>query len=121
MPSQTIVDLLTSQQNIWIASVRADGRPHLVPVWFVWYQEKIYFGTETRSVKATNLRSNPHVSAALEDGTHPVICEGLARPFPRPWTDDLIAAFMAKYEWDLDKEPQYHDVWEITPETWLHW
>jgi nitroimidazol reductase NimA-like FMN-containing flavoprotein (pyridoxamine 5'-phosphate oxidase superfamily) len=121
MPSQAIIDKLNAQQNIWIASVREDGRPHLVPVWFVWFQEKIYFGTESRSVKARNLRANPRVAAALEEGAHPVICEGTAKQFPKPWPDALLAAFMAKYEWDLTQEHQYHDVWEITPVKWLRW
>jgi hypothetical protein len=121
MPSQPVIDKLNAQQNIWIASVRADGRPHLVPVWFVWFQDKIYFGTESRSVKAQNLRANPHVAVALEDGTHPVICEGTATSFDPPWPEELLAAFMTKYEWDLAKEHQYHDVWAITPDKWLRW
>ena len=121
MPSQAIVQKLETEQNIWIASVRPDGRPHLVPVWFVWFEEKIYLGTEARSVKAQNLRSNPQVSVALEDATHPVICEGTARAYPRPLPDALLAVFLAKYEWDLTKEHQYHDMWEITPVKWLRW
>jgi hypothetical protein len=72
-------------------------------------------------VKAANIRRSPRVVLALEDGTHPVICEGTARPVAPPWSEDLLAAFFAKYEWDLNKEAQYNDVVEVTPEKWLSW
>lgn len=112
---------LADQQNIWFSSVRPDGRPHLVPVWFVWHAGKIYIGTDPNSVKTKNVRRSPRVALALEDGSHPLICEGTARLVERPWDADLVAAFFQKYEWDLHKEAQYHQVIEITPERWLNW
>jgi PPOX class probable F420-dependent enzyme len=121
MPAEEISQKLETQQNIWIASVRHDGRPHLVPIWFVWFQGKIFIATDPKSVKVRNLQQNPRVAMALEDGAKPVICEGTARPVGKPWSDGMVAAFWAKYEWDLHKETQYHDVWEITPEKWLSW
>ena len=119
--SSEMIAKLEQQQNIWFASVRPDGRPHLAPVWFVWHNGKIYIGTDPKSVKVGNLKRNPRVSLALEDGLHPVICEGQAAPVERPWTEDLLEAFFRKYEWDLNKEEQYHSVWEITPQKWLAW
>jgi PPOX class probable F420-dependent enzyme len=112
---------LESQQNIWFSSVRPDGRPHLAPVWFVWHAGKIYIGTDPKSVKAANIRANARVALALEDGTHPLICEGSARPVAQPLPADLLAAFFKKYEWDLTSENQYNDVIEVTPERWLSW
>ncbi len=112
---------LESQQNIWFSSVRPDGRPHLAPVWFVWHEGKIYIGTDPKSVKSANIRSNAQVSLALEDGTHPLICEGTVRVVEKPWPDHLLAAFFKKYEWDLMKESQYNHVLEITPVNWLFW
>ena len=75
-----IIEKLEKQKNLWFSSVRVDGRPHLVPVWFVWYEGKIFIGTEPKSVKSNNIRGNPKVVVALEDGSKPVICEGIARP-----------------------------------------
>ena len=112
---------LEQQQNIWFATVRPDSRPHLAPVWFVWHVGKIYIGTDPKSVKVRNLKHNSHVTLALEDGLHPVICEGQAVEIPPPWTPDLLEAFFKKYEWDLTKEEQYHNVWEISPRKWLSW
>ena len=112
---------LASEQNIWFSSVRLDGRPHLAPVWFVAHAGRIYIGTDPGSVKSRNVRANPRVTLALEEGTHPVICEGLARVVDPPWGDALLAAFFQKYEWDLNKENQYNQVIEVTPVKWLTW
>ena len=46
-----IIEKLEKQKNLWFSSVRVDGRPHLVPVWFVWYEGKIFIGTEPKSVR----------------------------------------------------------------------
>src|SRR5512138_62856 len=116
-----MIERLEKQQNIWFGSVRADGRPHLAPVWFVWYAGKIYIGTDPKSVKLKNIQANPRVALALEDGAKPVICEGLARSVAAPWDENLLAAFFAKYEWDLLKEKQYNTLVEISPKRWLGW
>jgi pyridoxine/pyridoxamine 5'-phosphate oxidase len=75
---------LQTERNIWLATNRADGRPHLVPVWFVWWNGRFYLGIQSGSVKALNLAHNPKVSLALEDGVRVVICEGTAVTVPPP-------------------------------------
>ncbi len=112
---------LETQQNIWFGSVRPDGRPHLAPIWFVWLSGKVYVATDQDSVKSQNVRSNPRVVLALEDGTHPLICEGQAQPLARPLPEDVLAAFLKKFEWDLKEEAQYNQVIEVTPTKWLSW
>ena len=119
--SSEIIEKLESRQNLWFSSVRPDGRPHLVPVWFVWFEGKIYISTEPKSVKSQNIRANPQVVVALEDGAKPVICEGTALPVERPWSEGLLGAFFRKYEWDLLKDEQYNDVIEVSPQRWLSW
>ncbi len=119
-PEQALVRL-QNEQNIWIASVRPDGRPHLAPVWFVYYQGCIYIGTDPKSVKSGNIHVNPDVVLALEEGTHPVICEGSARVVSLPWSEGLLAAFFQKYEWDLNQEAQYNQLVEVVPRKWLSW
>lgn len=112
---------LESQKIIWFGSVRPDGRPHLVPIWFVWLEDHLYVSTEPKSVKSRNLQTNQNVALALEDGAHPVICEGIAQIILPPWSDEIKTAFLNKYEWDLDKETQYNELIEVTPERWLVW
>src|SRR5512143_4136558 len=88
---------LDSSKIIWIASVRSDGRPHLTPVWFVYYSQKVYLCIDPGSVKASNLRQNDQVVLALEDGSKPVICEGRAAPVVSSWPAAVIAGFKDKY------------------------
>jgi F420H(2)-dependent biliverdin reductase len=115
------VEKLEKQQTIWFGSVRPDGKPHLTPVWFVWHTGKLYVGIDPNSVKCRNLRQNPYVVLALEDGSHPVICEGRAELILPPLAEDLSAAFFSKYEWDLSKEAQFNQIVEVTPQRWLGW
>jgi len=112
---------LETERNIWLASVRPDGRPHLVPIWFAWRKDKLYICTEPSSVKGRNLRQNPCVALALENGAEPLICEGQAAPVPVPWPADVIALFRQKYDWDISTEEQYTELFEVTPEKWLAW
>ena len=35
---------MTQARNYWIATARADGLPHAVPVWGVWVDDTLYFG-----------------------------------------------------------------------------
>ena len=119
-PSQVIEKML-QQNNIWLASVRPDGRPHLIPVWFVWHQERIYLCIEPASVKARNVSGNPAVALALENGSNPVICEGNASAIPAPWSPAIVELFNSKYGWDISTETQYTSLIEVTPTKWLNW
>ncbi len=112
---------LESEHNIWLGSVRPDGRPHLVPVWFVWHAGKLYVCIEPDSVKGRNIRQDPRVVLALEDGSSPVICEGTAAPVPAPWPAAVIATFRQKYGWDIGTDTQYTQLVEVTPGKWLAW
>ena len=120
-PTLEVTQKLNLAKNIWIASVRPDGRPHLVPVWFTWYDKKLFICIERNSVKGRNILSDPQVSLALEDGSSPVICEGSARFIEQPYPAGLVALFQHKYDWDISHEAQYNVVVEITPTRWLSW
>ncbi|WP_067598968.1 pyridoxamine 5'-phosphate oxidase family protein [Nocardiopsis listeri] len=90
---------LADDRNVWLCTLRADGSPHLVPVWFVHLRERWWIGASTCSVKVRNALRDPRVSLALEDGDHPVVAQGLAtvrEDFP----DDVLAAFEERYGWD---------------------
>lgn len=111
-PNTDPSDRLTAAPNIWLATVRPDGRPHLVPIWFVVVDGRWYICTAPDSVKARNLRANPQVMAALEDGNQPYVIEGVAQPVtPSP---AVLQSFQAKYDWALDTDAHYTQVFEIT-------
>ena len=52
---------LEEAELFWIATVRADGRPHVTPLVAVWLDDAIYFATGLREQKAVNLRTNQNV------------------------------------------------------------
>ena len=78
---------LTAARNYWIGSTRPDGRPHAAPVWGVWLDGVLYFGTGSGSVKARNLAANPALVVHLESGDEVVILEGEAQ-----WLTDVDPA-----------------------------
>jgi PPOX class probable F420-dependent enzyme len=76
-----------------LATVRADGRPHLVPVWYeVDFPDgaempTLLFNTGADTVKGRNLRRDPRVSLCVQDDQPPfsfVTINGTAA-----WSDDL--------------------------------
>ena len=64
-----------------LASVRPDGRPHVVPIWFVVEGDELIFNTWHKSVKAKNLQNEPRVAISVDEETPPyafVLIEGTA-------------------------------------------
>lgn len=118
----TIEGRLGREATIWIATVRRDNRPHLVPVWFVWFNDKIYIAASSYSQKYTNLRYNQKVSLSLADPYNVVVLEGEAHAANRQTTDLVAEHFMDKYEWDFRQDSS--DDWrlvEITLSKALAW
>jgi PPOX class probable F420-dependent enzyme len=64
-----------------LATVRADGRPHIAPIWFVLDGDDLVFNTAKDSVKGRNLARDPRASLCVDDDRPPysfVVCEGSA-------------------------------------------
>jgi len=119
--SDTTLQRLQTEKTIWIATARPDGRPHLTPVWFAWFDEKIYICIPEKSVKARNFAKNPRVALSLEDGSHPVICEGSVHPVAKPGPDEVRAIYKTKYDWDYVSDGEYGLLVEIEPVKWISW
>ena len=54
-----------------LATVREDGRPHVVPIWFVLDGDNLIFTTGEPSVKAKNMIRDSRVSISVDDQTPP--------------------------------------------------
>ena len=64
-----------------LATVRADGRPHVVPIWYHLDGDTIVFNTGNTSVKAANMRRDPRVMLCIDDDRPPfafILIEGTA-------------------------------------------
>src|SRR5438067_4776198 len=53
--------VLETAELFWLATVRADGRPHVTPLVAVWHDGAIHFTATDTAQKTVNLRGNPHV------------------------------------------------------------
>jgi hypothetical protein len=120
-PPSGALKSLKEASNIWMATTRPDGRPHLVPVWFIWNRRRFYMCIESGSVKGRNIQTENRVALALEDGSNPVICEGEATRVPPPWPAEVIRAFKKKYDWSIDPKDQYDQLIRVKPTRWLGW
>ena len=107
-----VVERLRSATDYWLATVSADGRPHVVPIWGVVVDDELYLeigAPETR--KSRNLVSNDRVVVHLDDAHDAVILHGRAQataPDGELGTA-LASAFRGKY-------PGY----EPGPTDWAH-
>lgn len=71
--------LLSGTRTGKLATVRKDGRPHVVPIWFDLDGDSVIFTTGSRSVKFMNMKRDPRVSITIDDQTPPysyVMIEG---------------------------------------------
>jgi general stress protein 26 len=69
---------LTDSVNYWVATVSADGVPHLMPVWGVWHAGLLWFSSGGRSRKVRNIGAAPRCTISIEDALSPVILSGVA-------------------------------------------
>lgn len=119
---QAIEARLGRETEIWVATVRRDGRPHLVPVWFVYLEGNVYFCTGKETQKWANLLNNQNIALSLPDTNATIIIEGEAHATPHQVTNQLADFFFDKYEWDF----RYDDsatwrVVQVIPHKILAW
>jgi nitroimidazol reductase NimA-like FMN-containing flavoprotein (pyridoxamine 5'-phosphate oxidase superfamily) len=97
LPWSWAEERLLGAHNYWLATVGADGRPYLRPVWCVWHDGGLVFTASATSRKIRNALANPTVTVALELVREVVVVDGtLAEHDAGP---DAIAAYEAKYAW----------------------
>lgn len=65
MPRPSAAAALESDPVAWLSSVRRDGSPHLVPVWFHWDGEQVVAFSKPHAKKVENLRIDPRVMIAI--------------------------------------------------------
>jgi len=73
-----VVEQLEKARHYWLVSLYPDGRPHCVPSWGAWVQNKLYFSGGDMTRHAKNLAKTPTMIAHLESGDQTVIVYGTA-------------------------------------------
>ncbi|TNM68520.1 pyridoxamine 5'-phosphate oxidase [Streptomyces sp. NP160] len=74
-----VEERLVAAQHYWLATVRPDGRPHVVPRWGVWVDGRFWYDGAPTTVHARNLATNPACTLNLESGAQAVVVEGESR------------------------------------------
>ena len=88
----------------WLTTVRPDGMPVPVPVWFLWDGTTILVFSQPRTGKLRNLEANPRASLHLNSdpgGGGIVVVTGEAAIEPDAPRADSNEAYMAKYREDV--------------------
>ena len=127
-----IDQLLRREPVVWLSTVRPDGGPHLVPIWFSWDGREILIASKPGAQKVRNLRANPTAMLALgeaEDDFDVGLLEGLAELADEPASVLLPATHLEKYREQmarigLDRDEflsTYSQVIRIRPTRYLPW
>ena len=95
--------VLSGSRTAKLATVRKDGRPHVVPIWFVLDGDDLVFTTTASTLKARNMRRDPRVSVCIDDEAFPfafvriegtVAFEELSPDRLLPWTTELARRYV---------------------------
>ncbi|SPF04620.1 pyridoxamine 5'-phosphate oxidase family protein [Streptomyces sp. MA5143a] len=61
-------EFLGAQRTCRVATVSADGAPHVSPLWFVWDGTSLWLYSITRSKRWSELRRDPRVAVVVDAG-----------------------------------------------------
>ena len=124
--------LLRTEPVVWLSTVRPDGRPHLVPIWFLWDGTSVLIASKPHARKVGNLRENPECMLAVGDADDDfdiALIEARAEVTSIPTGSLLEAGLLSKYGDRMraaglakdEFEATYSQVVRITPTRCLSW
>jgi len=123
---------LRDEEIAWMTTVRGDGQPQSVPVWFLWDGEGFLIYSQEDRQKLKNIARNPRVGINLnsnETGGDVVRVEGTAEIAENAPPADEVEAYVEKYRqsiarigFDVDGFARAYSVAvRVTPERWQVW
>lgn len=123
---------LEEEPVVWLSTVRPDGMPHIVPVWFWWDGNAILVFSKPEAQKVRNMRAHPAVMLGVgdpEDDFDIGLLEGHGELLDRPTADVLPPAHLEKYATRMaeiglsatEYAVTYSQVIRITPDHYLGW
>jgi PPOX class probable F420-dependent enzyme len=69
MRDEEVADLLAASRTVTCATIGRDGRPHLMPLWYVVRGDELWSWTYAKSQKVRNLERDPRCTLQVETGT----------------------------------------------------
>lgn len=83
------------RHTCWLATVRPDGRPHVMPLGVNWMDGNLYFSTGANTRKAKNLEHNPQCVITVASHDFDIVVEGRATKVTDP---ELVARIARMYQ-----------------------
>ncbi len=120
-----------ARHTCWLATMRPDGRPHVMPLGVLWVDGALYFNAGATTRKAKNLAHNPNCTITVATHGFDLVVEGEAVRVTDEAKLQRIAEVYASQGWQptvrdgaLYAEfsapsagPPPWDVYEVTPVT----
>ncbi|GGL11589.1 pyridoxamine 5'-phosphate oxidase family protein [Streptomyces flaveus] len=135
MTPEELDEFLTAQRTCRVATVSADGAPHLSALWFAWDGTSLWLYSITRSKRWSDLRRDPRVAVVVDAGEEYGELQGVelsgtvefvgeaprtGEPYPEL---DAVERLFAQKNFGLNEMP--HDgrhAWlRLTPESIKSW
>jgi nitroimidazol reductase NimA-like FMN-containing flavoprotein (pyridoxamine 5'-phosphate oxidase superfamily) len=120
LTDEELTAYMRRERTIRLATASPDGRPQVVPLWFVWIDGTVFMNSTLGNVSIRNLQVNPRATGTVDDGgpyeeLRGVVIEGLvewAQDDPR--LDTVKATWSTKY---MNGGPVPYDRWK--DRTWF--
>lgn len=123
---------LQEEEIGWLTTVRSDGMPQPVPVWFLWDGESFLIYTSEKAHKLRNIRANPRVAINLNSGAGGndiVRTEGTAEVLEDHPPPTGVPGYLEKYRRGMEVvsgDPEsfaraYGRAVRVTPRRWQVW
>jgi Pyridoxamine 5'-phosphate oxidase len=105
LPWSWAEERLIGSHDYWLATSWSDGRPHVMPVWAVWFDASLWFSCSLASRKTRNLLADRRGVLTTDDPRSPVIVEGVTEIVSDPVVlRAVLDAENAKYGTDYGIE-----------------
>jgi general stress protein 26 len=116
-------ELLAKTEICYIATTKSNSNPHLMPIWFIWHNGKIYFETDKTTVKFANIQKHNRVMICF-GGKNTYLVEGSVKWF----TEKDLGFPIRKMYWDKygkDMDDSYITentlLFEVVPDKTQSW
>jgi hypothetical protein len=105
-------DVMEAARNPALATIRPDGRPHVMPIWASWVDDHgVGFATAITSVKSKNLLKNPSAALYFERDHDNLVVEGRCEIVELDSLPGFVDTYRKKYDYAIEEGP----VWVLRP------
>jgi len=93
---------LERADKYWLATVRPNGQPHVMPLFGIWSEDALYFTSSPKARKAKNIALNSHCVITAAGKSLDLVVEGkAAKVYDEPRLKHIAVLYASKYSWYL--------------------